>query len=60
MSLSGLVEIPRPFDVGQGRLQEKRGFVMPAKAGIHLGSWQGKEDLDFRLYAGMTKGRVDF
>ena len=47
MSLSGLVEIPRSFDVAQGRLQEKRGFVMPAKAGIHLWfRWQGKEDLD--------------
>jgi hypothetical protein len=28
MSLSGMVEIPR--------LEAKRGFVMPAQAGIHL------------------------
>jgi hypothetical protein len=30
MSLSGMVEIPR--------LEAKRGFVMPAQAGIHLRS----------------------
>ena len=39
MSLSGMVEIPR--------LQAKRGFVMPAKAGIHLRfRWKAKENLD--------------
>ena len=42
MSLSGMVEIPR--------LQAKRGFVMPAKAGIHLRfRWQAKDDLDSGL-----------
>ena len=30
MSLSGMVEIPRPFDPAQGMLQEKRKSVMPA------------------------------
>jgi hypothetical protein len=55
-----MVEIPRP--------QAKRGFVMPAQAGIHLRfRWQAKENLDScpdqvrgRLCAGMTKRRVDF
>jgi hypothetical protein len=37
-----MVEIPRPFDVAQGRLQVKRGFVMPAQAGIHLRALQGR------------------
>jgi bacterioferritin (cytochrome b1) len=63
-----MVEIPRPFDLAQSRLQTKRGFVMPAKAGIHLRFlWKAKENLDSgpgsgrgRLCAGMTKGRVDF
>jgi hypothetical protein len=42
MSLSGMVEIPRR--------QAKRGFVMPAKAGIHLRfRWQAEEDLDSGL-----------
>jgi hypothetical protein len=36
ISLSGMVEFSRPFDLAQGRLQTKRGFVMPAEAGIHL------------------------
>jgi len=31
-----MVEIPRPFEKPQGRLQAKRRFVIPAKAGIHL------------------------
>jgi hypothetical protein len=34
MFLSGMVEIPRPFDGAQGMLQAKRKSVMPAKAGI--------------------------
>jgi hypothetical protein len=47
-----VVEIPR--------LQAKRGFVMPAKAGIHLRfRWQAKE-IWIPAYAGMTKRRVDF
>ena len=37
--LSGMIEIPR--------LQAKRGFVMPAQAGIHLRfRWKAKENLD--------------
>jgi hypothetical protein len=31
-----MVEILGPFRFADGRLQAKRGFVMPAKAGIHL------------------------
>jgi len=39
MSLSGMVEIPC--------LQAKRGFVMPAKAGIHLRMFcKAKKNLD--------------
>ena len=39
MSLSGMVEIPR--------LEAKRGFVMPAQAGIHLRAHcKAKENLD--------------
>jgi hypothetical protein len=34
MSLSGMVEIPRPFDSVQGMLEAKRSFVMPAQVGI--------------------------
>ena len=51
-SFSGVVEIPR--------LQAKRGFVMPAKAGIHLRfRWQGKENLDFGLRRNdQTKSRL--
>jgi hypothetical protein len=42
MSLSGMVEIPR--------LQAKRRFVMPAKAGIHLRArCKAKENLDSGL-----------
>ena len=37
---SGMVEVPRPFDRAQDMLQAKGKFVMPAKAGIHLGSVQ--------------------
>jgi len=37
MSLSGMVEIPRPLDPAQDRLQSERRLVMPARAGIHLG-----------------------
>jgi len=29
-----MVEIPRPFEKPQGKLEAKRRFVMPAKAGI--------------------------
>jgi hypothetical protein len=47
MSLSGMVEIPRPFDLAQGRLEAKRGFVMPAQAGIDLRArCQVKRNLD--------------
>ena len=51
-SFSGVVEIPR--------LQAKRGFVMPAKAGIHLRfRWQGKENLDSGLRRNdQTKSRL--
>ena len=39
MSPSGMVEIPR--------LEAKRGFVMPAQAGIHLrASWKAKRNVD--------------
>jgi hypothetical protein len=31
-----MVEIPRSFDRTQGRLQAKRGFVMPVNAGIQV------------------------
>jgi hypothetical protein len=31
-----MVEIPRPFEKPQGKLEAKRKFVMPAQAGIHL------------------------
>jgi len=45
-----MVEIPRPYDVAQGRLQAKRKFVMPAKAGIHLRARRkAKENLDSGL-----------
>ena len=37
MSLSRMVEIPRPFDRAQGRLQAKRKFVMPAHAVSRIG-----------------------
>ena len=47
MSLSGMVEIPR--------LQAKRGFVMPAQAGIHLRfRWKAKENLD----SGLRRSRL--
>ncbi len=36
MSLSGMVEIPRPFDLAQGMLEAKGKLVMPAKAGIQV------------------------
>ena len=32
LSLSGMVEIPRPFDGAQGMLQAKRRSVMPAQS----------------------------
>jgi hypothetical protein len=60
MSLSEKVEIPR--------LQAKKGFVMPANAGNHL-RFRGRpkktwipapDQVRGRLYAGITKGRVDF
>jgi hypothetical protein len=39
MSLSGMVELPR--------LEAKRGFVMPAQAGIHLRArFKAKRNLD--------------
>ena len=34
MSLSGMVEIPRPFDRVQGMLKARRRSVMPVKASI--------------------------
>ena len=51
-TLSGMVEIPR--------LQAKRGFVMPAKAGIHLRlRWPAKENLDSGLRRNdQTKSRL--
>jgi len=45
-----MVEIPRPFDLAQGRLEVKRGFVMPAQAGIHLRArCKAKRNLDSGL-----------
>jgi hypothetical protein len=45
-----MVEIPRPFDLAQGRLEVKRGFVMPAQAGIHLRArGKAKRNLDSGL-----------
>jgi hypothetical protein len=39
-----MVEIPRPFDLAQGRLEAKIRFVMPAQAGIHLRArWKAKK-----------------
>ena len=37
MSLSGMVEIPRPFAMTADMLQAKRSSVMPAEAGIQCG-----------------------
>jgi len=37
MSLSGMIDIPRPFDRAQGMLHAKRSSVMPAQAGIQGG-----------------------
>ena len=61
MSLSGMVEIPRPFEQPQGGLQAKRSFVMPAKAGIQVGSrpkYNKQLDSGFRRNDG--KEKVDF
>jgi hypothetical protein len=60
MSLAGMFAIPR--------LEAKRGFVMPEQAGIHLRArckanetWiPAPDQVRGRLYAGMTKVRVDF
>jgi len=50
MSLSGMVEILCPFDLAQGWLEAKRGFVMPAQAGIHLrGRCKARRNLDSGL-----------
>jgi hypothetical protein len=50
MLLSGMVEISRPFDLAQGRLEAERGFVMPAQAGIHLRArCKAKRNLDSGL-----------
>ena len=54
--LSGMVEFSRPFDLAQGRLQTKRGFVMPAEAGIHLGFAVGlASNLAFGKISGSTE-----
>ena len=39
-------QIPRPFDLAQGRLQAKRRFVMPAKAGIQIRIRVKSQNLD--------------
>jgi hypothetical protein len=50
MALSGMVEIPRPFDFAQARLEAEREFVMPAQAGIHLRArGKAKRNLDSGL-----------
>ncbi|MSP40605.1 MAG: ABC transporter substrate-binding protein [Deltaproteobacteria bacterium] len=50
MPRSEMVEIPRPFIGVQDKLQAKKGFVMPAKAGIHLHFWcSAKKNLDSGL-----------
>ena len=73
MSLSAMVEIPRPFDGAQGMLQAKRRSVMPAHAGIQCGGGGAKtQNLDSRFslrlirpkprggFAGKTEWEVDF
>ena len=73
MSLSGMVEIPRPFEGAQGMLEAKRKSVMPANAGIQCGGVRAKtQNLDSRFsprlirpkpyggFAGKTEGEVDF
>ena len=50
MSLSGMVEMPRPFDGAQGMLQAERKSVMPANAGIQCGGVGAKtQNLDSRF-----------
>ena len=50
MFLSGMFEIPRPFDAAQDTLQAKRRFVMPAKAGIQwCGGGAKTQNLDSRF-----------
>ena len=63
MSLAGMVEIPRPFDVAQDMLQAKRYSVMPAQAGIQCGGgWQNEKPgfpLSRERRQGESRLRVD-
>ena len=71
MSLSGVVEIPRPFDRAQDMLQAKRRSVMPAPdqsrgqapAGIEVIRRRGGSRpalVWIPAFAGKTDGAVDF
>ena len=67
MSLSAMIEIPRPFypsaklrtGKAQDTLQAKRKTVMPAKASIQCGGG-GAKTQNLPACAGMTDLGVDF